>query len=463
MKPKSTSLAVGQLGRNEARAELAWLADELLRHDQLYYQHDSPELSDFEYDRLVQRNLALEAKFPDLIRPDSRSLRIGSPRAAGSGFAKLRHQSAMLSLENAFDDGDIAAFMQRIRRFLGFEADAELMVLAEPKIDGLAVSLIYRDDQLVLGATRGDGLEGEDITANLLTIDDIPASFPSGTMASHSLDSLEIRGEIYMRRKDFQALNTAQAAQGLKIFANPRNAAAGSLRQLDPKVTAGRPLRFFAYSLHGDVAIETQDQALRFMQEALAFEIAEAVLCTTVEAMSHYHRQMETGRDRLAFDIDGIVYKVNQLALQQRLGVVTRAPRWAIAHKFSEEMVETKIEAIEIQVGRTGALTPVAHLEPVQVGGVKVSRASLHNEDEITRKDFRIGDHVMLRRAGGVIPQIVAPVLAKREPEHQPFQFPKTCPVCGAPAIRGEDEAVRRCSAELTCPAQLLHRLRYFV
>ncbi|MEE2687961.1 MAG: NAD-dependent DNA ligase LigA [Pseudomonadota bacterium] len=450
---------VDQLTEAEARVELARLAMEIGYHDVLYYQSDSPEISDSEYDALRRRNAELEARFPALQRKDSPSLRVGA--APSRGFSKVRHARPMLSLANAFDAGDVDDFVARARRFLGLEDDAEVALVAEPKIDGLSASLRYEDGQFVLGATRGDGAEGEDITRNLLTLEDIPKRI-SGVP-----EILEVRGEVYMSRDDFFALNARQEENDAKVFANPRNAAAGSLRQLDPLVTGERPLKFFAYSW-GEISnsfADTQSQALATL-EAWGFSTnPHARVCRTVEEALAVHAEILNRRGELPYDIDGIVYKLDRLDWQERLGMVSRAPRWAIAHKFPAEKAVTILEDIVIQVGRTGALTPVAHLKPVTVGGVIVSRATLHNEEEIARLGVMIGDHVVVQRAGDVIPQIVEALTEQRgeSASLRNFTVPVQCPVCGSRAVREGGEAVRRCTGGLICPAQAMERTKHFV
>ena len=443
---------------NTPAARHAELCRQIAAHDIAYHVQDAPSISDAEYDALRQELEALEAAHPDLITPDSPTQRVGYS-VKSTAFQKVMHSRPMLSLANAFDDQDVQDFYGRVARFLGLNED-QIVVVAEPKIDGLSCALRYENGVLVRAATRGDGEEGEDITVNALTIPDIPRRL-SGTPPK----VLEVRGEVYMRRDDFQALNARQEAVGEKTFANPRNAAAGSLRQLDSTVTASRPLRFFAYAL-GEVSAplaETQD-GVRQALAAFGFTISTpARLCRTLADTLTYYHDMMLARPDLAFEVDGVVYKVNDMALQERLGSVGRAPRWAIAHKFPAEQAVTILRDIQIQVGRTGALTPVAILEPIAVGGVVVARATLHNEDEIARKDIRIGDHVMIERAGDVIPKITAVVMEKRLPDSVPFVFPDHCPACQSHAARVEGEAVRRCSGGLICPAQALERLCHFV
>jgi DNA ligase (NAD+) len=453
----SAEKPVEALSEEEAAAELERLAREIAHHDRLYHQNDAPEISDAAYDELRARNDALEARFPRLKRADTPSERVGA--APSSGFKKVRHSVPMLSLANAFGEEEVRDFLARIVRFLDLDGPPE--ILAEPKIDGLSCALHYRQGQFQLAATRGDGATGEDITANARTIDEIPEALSGRDWP----EILEVRGEVYMRREDFAAFNRQQENSGGKIFANPRNAAAGSLRQLDPTITRERPLRFFAYAWgHTSEPLgETMAEA-RERLHAWGFHVTEpSALCRSPEELIGFHQRLLAQRPELPFDIDGLVYKVNRLDLQQRLGFVSRAPRWAVAHKFPAERAETILREIAIQVGRTGALTPVAILEPITVGGVVVSRATLHNEDEITRKDLREGDHVIIQRAGDVIPQIVAVVPERRPAESEPYVFPEICPECGSHAVREDDEAVRRCSGGLICPAQAVERLKHFV
>jgi DNA ligase (NAD+) len=467
--------AVEALDQAEASAELERLAREIAEHDRRYYEEDAPIISDAEYDALRQRNAAIEARFPALVRPDSPSLRVGAKPSAR--FRKVRHAVPMLSLRNAFSDEDAREFAARVRRFLGLPPDSEVMLTAEPKIDGLSASLRYEGGELVLGATRGDGAEGEDVTANIRTIREIPRRLPKGVP-----DVVEVRGEVYMTQADFAAMNVREAEVGGRVFANPRNSAAGSLRQLDPRVTAARPLHFFAYSWGEMSAMpaKTQFEMVQTFGE-WGFPInALMQRCASIEAALAFHRGMEERRASLGYDIDGVVYKVDDLALQRRLGFVSREPRWALAHKFAAERAFTVLEGIDIQVGRTGALTPVAKLRPVTIGGVVVANASLHNEDYIRGiggdgepirdgKDIRIGDTVTVERAGDVIPQIVDVNLSMRAPDALPYEFPKICPECGSDAVRevnpntGREDAVRRCTGTLICPAQAVERLRHFV
>jgi DNA ligase (NAD+) len=456
---------VEKLTEAQAAAELERLAAQIAHHDQLYYQKDAPEISDADYDALRQRSDAIEVRFPALVSPDSPSQRVGA--APAEGFGKVRHRVPMLSLGNAFADEEVEEFSLRVRRFLGLGAEDELAITAEPKIDGLSISIRYEGGMFVGAATRGDGSEGENVTENVRTISEVPKKLKGRNVP----DVFEVRGEIYMRHADFRAMNEQQAAAGAKTFANPRNAAAGSLRQLDASITATRPLRFFAYAW-GDVSAlpaDTQAGVVHAMK-TWGFPVnPEMIVCETTAEMLEFYRRIGERRATLGYDIDGVVYKVNRLDLQQRLGFVSRSPRWAIAHKFPAEQATTILRDIEIQVGRTGALTPRARLEPVTVGGVVVTYATLHNEDEIARKDIRIGDTVIVQRAGDVIPQIVSAVLEKRPADAEPFKFPTECPVCHSHAVREEDEAtgtadvVRRCTGGLICPAQAKERLKHFV
>ncbi len=456
---------VADLTEADAIEELARLAAEIARHDALYYRKDDPEISDAEYDRLRQRNDAIEARFPTFIRDDSPANRVGA--APADGFGKVTHAVPMLSLGNVFDDDGVHEFVDRIRRFLGLDAETPLAFTTEPKIDGLSIGLRYEGGRLVQAATRGDGYVGENVTANVLTIGDVP----NHVKARDFPDPFEVRGEIYMSHSAFAGLNAEQEQAGAKVFANPRNAAAGSLRQLDASVTASRPLQFFAYAW-GEAANLPADTQWG-VYEAFArwgFPLNPlAKLTTALDEMLRTYREIEEGRAALDYDIDGIVYKLDRLDLQERLGFVSRSPRWAVAHKFPAERATTILRDIEIQVGRTGALTPVAKLEPVTVGGVVVQNATLHNEDEIARKGVRIGDTVILQRAGDVIPQILGPVLDKRPKSAKPYLFPTVCPVCGSHAVReinpntGKEDAVSRCTGGLICPAQRVERLKHFV
>ena len=456
---------VDRLGEAEARTELAALAEEIRHHDRLYYNAAAPEISDAEYDALRQRNAAIEARFPELVRADSPRHRVGAAPAAG--FAKVTHSRPMLSLENAFEEADVREFFAGIRNFFSRPADHALVaeeviaVMAEPKIDGLSLGLRYEEGRLVQAATRGDGVTGEDVTANVRTVRSVPAVL-AGTGWPQVI---EIRGEIYMERTGFFALNEERAAAGAAVFANPRNAAAGSLRQLDPSITAHRPLKFFAYAW-GEASVPfatTHEEALaQFRRWGLSVN-DRSQLCRGVAEVLAYYRDIAADRASLPYDIDGVVYKINDLGLQDRLGMVSRAPRWALAHKFPAQQAQTVLRDILISVGRQGALTPVAALEPITVGGVVVQRATLHNEDEIARKDVRIGDTVIVQRAGDVIPQIVAVVIERRPPGAQPYHFPDHCPICGSLAMREPGMVARRCTGGLICPAQAVERLRHFV
>ena len=458
------SVAVEALSEPLAAVELARLAAEIARHDDLYYRHDTPEIADAAYDALRVRHAAIEARFPALVRKDSPSLRVGAAPLAA--FGKVRHAVPMLSLGNAFNDEDVGEFEARVRRFLGLDGQAPLVITAEPKIDGLSISLRYEHGRLVQAATRGDGAEGENVTANVRTIRDVPQRLKGLDVP----DVMEVRGEIYLGHDDFRRLNEAQLAAGDKVFANPRNAAAGSLRQLDAAITASRPLRFFAYTWGEASRLPADTQSgvvAAFARWGLPTN-ERMQRCAGVPELLAYYRALEAARPSLGYDIDGVVYKVDRLEYQERLGFVSRSPRWAIAHKFAAEQATTELRGIEIQVGRTGALTPVAKLVPVTVGGVVVSNASLHNEDEIARKDIRVGDTVVVQRAGDVIPQIVEVVLDKRPPGTAPYVFPQACPACGSHAVReadetGDTDVVCRCTGGLICPAQVKERLRHFV
>lgn len=447
------------LEKLDAKVRHAELVKEIRRHDEAYYQKDEPEISDAEYDKLRKELEQIEAAHPDLITKDSPTQTVGA--APSKGFKKVEHIKPMLSLSNVFSEEDLQGFWDKISRFLG--PGEEFQIWAEPKIDGLSCSLLYKDGKLVTAATRGDGAEGEDVTTNVLTVDEIPSNIPKDIPVVPS--TMEIRGEIYMRRDDFAELNTSLEKEGKKIFANPRNAAAGSLRQLNSSVTAARPLRFFAYGFGELVAYDpkTQNEIQRYLKDCSIPVVQPARVCSSVQDMLDYYNEIMEKRSGLPFEIDGVVYKVNDLKQQERLGFVSRAPRWATAHKFPAEQAVTRIEEIDIQVGRTGALTPVARLEPITVGGVVVSNATLHNADEIKRKDIRVGDMVVIQRAGDVIPQVVEALKDKRPKGTPEFEFPDHCPACGSLAIREGDDVVTRCTGGLICPAQAVERLKHFV
>ncbi|HXH53692.1 MAG TPA: NAD-dependent DNA ligase LigA [Sphingomicrobium sp.] len=446
---------MAELSEAEAANRLMRLAKEIARHDRLYHDRDAPEIFDAEYDALVRENAELEARFPNLVRADSPSRRLGA--VPSTPLAKVAHARPMLSLENAFSEEEVRDFVGRVRRFLNLGDSAPMAVTAEPKIDGLSCSLRYEHGALVLAATRGDGSVGEDVTANVRTIADIPQRV-AGAPAI-----LEVRGEVYMSKADFAALNDRQEAAGGKIFANPRNAAAGSLRQKDPSITAARPVRFFAHGW-GEVSeqlAETQFEAMKRI-EGFGLPVIDLLApCNSLDEMLAHYRAIEHARADLPFDIDGVVYKVDRLDLQERLGQVARAPRWALAHKFPAEKAETTLEAIAIQVGRTGKLTPVGRLKPVGVGGVIVANVTLHNRDEIQRLGLRIGDRVRIQRAGDVIPQVIEN-LTRDEPR-PPYTFPDHCPECGSEAVSAEGEVDARCTGGLICPAQRFERLNHFV
>lgn len=460
--------SISELSTAEAKAELENLAKLLAQANADYHTKDAPQISDAEYDRLKQRNLEAEAAFPSLVRADSPSSKVGAPVA--DGFGKITHAVPMLSLGNAFEDDDVVQFADRIRSFLGMSNAEAVAFTAEPKIDGLSLSLRYENGKLTQAATRGDGATGENVLANALTIADIPQELTGAP------DILEVRGEVYMSHADFEALNTRQAAAEDRLFANPRNAAAGSLRQLDASITRSRPLRFFAYAW-GELSAplgDTQSGAIERLAELGFVTNPLTKRCeTATELLAHYHL-IEEQRATLGYDIDGVVYKVDRLDLQTRLGFRSTTPRWAIAHKFPAELAWTRLEAIDIQVGRTGALSPVARLHPVTVGGVVVSNATLHNEDYIRGldskgetiregKDIRVGDWVQVYRAGDVIPKIADVDLSKRPDDAQPFEFPQLCPECQSDAIREEGDAVRRCTGGIICPAQAIEKLKHFV
>ncbi|MEO0765575.1 MAG: NAD-dependent DNA ligase LigA [Pseudomonadota bacterium] len=456
------------LSEQAAKTELARLAELLEAANSAYHTNDAPDITDAEYDALKRRNAEIEARFPTLKRDDSPSEQVGA--APAEGFSKVTHAVAMLSLSNAFEDADVGEFDGRVRKYLGLNADASVAYTAEPKIDGLSLSLRYENGALVQAATRGDGSVGENVTANARTIADVPQTLAGAP------DVLEVRGEVYMSHSDFEALNVRQTEGGQKPFANPRNAAAGSLRQLDSAITRARPLRFFAYAWGAlsDPLSDTQFGAIQRLR-ALGFQTNDlTALCDGPDQMIAQYRKIEQLRAGLGYDIDGVVYKVNDLSLQGRLGFRSTTPRWAMAHKFPAELAWTRLESIDIQVGRTGALSPVARLTPVTVGGVVVSNATLHNEDYIAGrdnkgeeiragKDIRIGDWVQVYRAGDVIPKVADVDLSKRPEDAIPFRMPDRCPECDSEAVREPGDAVRRCTGGLICPAQAVEKLKHFV
>ena len=459
-----------KLTKPKAKVELMRLRLAIEGHDKAYYQDDAPKVSDADYDALRRRVEAIEQTFPELVTGDSPTQKVGA--APARGFAKVTHAVPMLSLGNAFSDEEVAEFLNRVRRFLKLSADDMPAIVAEPKIDGLSLSLRYEHGELVRAATRGDGFTGEDVTANVRTIKDIPNTLKGRNIPA----ACELRGEVYMLKSDFLALNKRQAEAGDTVFANPRNSAAGSLRQKDVAITASRPLKFFAYAWGeiSELPADTQHGMLRWLDKAGFVVNPLITLCASVEDALAFYRRIGEERAALPYDIDGVVYKVDRLDWQERLGFAGRAPRWAIAHKFAAEQATTVLAGIDIQVGRTGALTPVARLTPVTVGGVVVQNATLHNEDYIKGigndgqpirdgVDIRVGDTVTIQRAGDVIPQIVGVLLDKRPKNAKPYEFPQTCPVCGSHAIREEGEAVRRCTGALICPAQAIERLKHFV
>jgi DNA ligase (NAD+) len=463
--PDASKIAVAKLTQTQAEAELARLAAEIGGHDKRYYQEDAPTVSDAAYDALRRRNEEIEARFPALVRSDSPSRRVGAQPS--QKFAKVRHAVPMLSLGNALSDEEVIEFVERVRRFLRLPPDENIAFTAEPKIDGLSCSLLYEDGQLVRGATRGDGSEGEDVTANVKTVEDIPQRLAGRRVP----ERCEVRGEVYMTKSAFLALNERQKATGRQVFANPRNSAAGSLRQLDPAITASRPLGFFAYSWGemSELPALTQSGMLEWFAERGFTTNPLMKICTSVEGLLAFHHDIETQRATLDYDIDGVVYKVDRLDLQRRLGFVSRTPRWAIAHKFPAEKATTIVQAIDVQVGRTGALTPIARLEPVTVGGVVVSNATLHNADEIERLGVRIGDTVTIQRAGDVIPQVLEVVLERRPKGAKPYEFPRRCPCpLHTPVVRdttatGGEGVVARCTGEFACPHQKIEHLKHFV
>ena len=464
LRPKTP---IKSLSSQQAEQLLAQLAEAILHHDRLYHASDDwvqPEINDADYDALIALNSETEAAFPDLVRPDSPSTRVGTAGTAAtttSGhLAKITHSQPMLSLGNAFNANDVSDFAVRIKRYLSLSNDETIVMTAEPKIDGLSLSLRYEGGALQYAATRGNGTEGEDVTQNVKTIADVPHHLGAGIP-----DVFEVRGEVYMTRTDFANLNIKQHEKDQKPFANPRNAAAGSLRQKDPAITRQRPLKFFAYA-PGEISAPVADTHSAFLDllRERGFSVNSLTqTCTSIRGLLAHYDAIAAQRDRLDYEIDGVVYKVDRYDWQDRLGQVSRAPRWAIAHKFPSEKATTIIQDIAIQVGRTGALTPVARLLPVRIGGVIVSNATLHNEDEIARKDIRIGDHVLLQRAGDVIPQITQVVKNRRPADSQPFKYPDHCPVCGHQAVRPKGEAVRRCTGGFQCEAQQREKLKHFV
>ena len=456
--PQKEEIPVKFLLPLDAAAELERLSDEIASHDQAYHVFDAPTITDAEYDALRRRNDAIESIFPDLVRTDSPSKRVGAP--IRDGFSKIIHARPMLSLGNAFSMDDIIGFLERVRRFLKLPEDETIELFAEPKGDGLSISLRYENRRLVHGATRGDGKAGEDVTANIRTISEIPVNLPADAP-----EVVEVRGEVYISKTNFLKLNRRQEEGGGKIFANPRNAAAGSLRQLNSSITTKRPLQFFGYAW-GETSEPIADTVQNIRQRFFdwGFRINEpSELCRSADELLSYYDKIVGLRSDIPFDLDGTVYKVNKVNWQERLGQVSRSPRWAIAHKFAAQQAETLLDEIVIQVGRMGTLTPVANLKPVNVGGVLVSRATLHNEDEIARKDIRNGDRIMIQRAGDVIPQVVSVILERRPENSQSFVFPETCPRCGSEAVRKDGEVARRCTGGLICPAQAVERLKHLV
>ncbi|MGB5749559.1 MAG: NAD-dependent DNA ligase LigA, partial [Desulfobacterales bacterium] len=448
-----------QLDEKQAGSELEELARLIAHHDRLY-EDAKPEIYDSEYDALRIRNSEIENLFPHLVRLDSPSNKVGAPPSAK--FQKIKHDIPMLSLGNAFSYEDIDKFIKGIRLFIKELKDPSIPIemVGEPKVDGVSCSLRYEKSKLVLAATRGDGIEGEDVTENIKTINDIPKRLPPDAP-----EILEIRGEIYMTDDEFLKFNREQEEKGEKIFANPRNAAAGGLRQLDPKITASRPLRFFGYAW-GEISepIAATQWEARERIASWGFKLNKpAKVLNNIDEIRQYYEEIQSERSGFDFSIDGVVYKINRIDLQERLGFISRSPRWAIAHKFSPEKGKTHIRDIKIQVGRVGSLTPIAELEPLNIGGVLVSRATLHNQDEIEKKDFRKGDLVVVQRAGDVIPQVVTVDLKARPLDSKPYKFLKKCPVCNSTTVREQFESVRYCTGGLYCPAQSLERLKHFV
>src|SRR4051812_5670832 len=461
----ASKIVIDELSEKQARAEHARLHAEIIEHDKRYYQNDAPSVSDAEYDALRKRYAEIEQRFPDLKTPESLTLKVGV--APTGRFTKVRHAAPMLSLDNAFSDQDVTKFVDRIRRFLKLGADEPLAFTAEPKIDGLSMSLRYEDGELVTAATRGDGAVGEDVTANIRTLKDVPQVLKGKNIPK----VCEVRGEVYMTKADFLALNERQKAAGAELYVNPRNTAAGSLRQKDAAVTASRPLRFFAYAWGemSEMPAATQSGMVKWLGQCGFHTSPIWKVCKSGEDLLAFHHEIGLKRGPLDYDTDGVVYKVARLDWQERLGFVSRSPRWAIAHKFPAEKAVTTVKAIEIQVGRTGALTPVAKLEPVTVGGVVVQNATLHNADEIARLDVRIGDTVTIQRAGDVIPQVLGVELEKRPKGAKAFVFPTHCPcslhtkVVRETTAAGVEGAVMRCSGEFACPFQKVEHLKHFV
>jgi len=460
-----TKFSVSDLSAKQAKAEHARLHAELTEHDKRYYQQDAPTVTDAEYDALRKRYGDIEQRFPDLCRLESLTLKVGV--APTGRFAKIRHAVPMLSLDNAFSEEDVTRFVERIRRFLKLDADEPLVFTAEPKIDGLSMSLRYADGKLINAATRGDGAEGEDVTTNIKTLKDVPQQLKGKNIPAIA----EVRGEVYMTKADFLALNERQKAAGHELYVNPRNTAAGSLRQKDASITASRPLRFFAYAWGqmSEMPAQTHSGMVKWLAGCGFKTNPLSKLCRSAEELLAFHHEIGLARAKLDYDIDGVVYKVDRLDWQERLGFVSRSPRWAVAHKFPAEQATTLLKDIEIQVGRTGALTPVAKLEPVGVGGVIVQNATLHNADEIARLDVRIGDTVTIQRAGDVIPQVLGVVLEKRPKGTKEYEFPKKCPCpLHTPVVReinsaGEEGVRFRCSGEFACPFQKTEHLKLFV
>ena len=467
---------VDDLTPESARAEHDRLGEEIAAHDRQYYEQDAPTVSDAEYDALRLRYEELESRFPDLKSAESLTQKVGA--RASEKFNKIQHRVPMLSLANAFSDEEVEEFVERIRRFLQIKADQALLFTAEPKIDGLSLNLRYEKGRLVSAATRGDGAVGEDVTANARTVDNIPQKLSGGDVP----ETLEVRGEVYLSHADFAAINERQAAAGKQLFANPRNAAAGSLRQLDSRITASRPLHFFAYGWGeiSEMPARTQSGMVDAFRRYGFATNPLTKLCSNIAELLEHYRAIEADRANLGYDIDGVVYKVDDLGLQSRLGFVSRSPRWALAHKFPAQRATTVLESIEINVGRTGSLNPLARLKPVTVGGVVVSNATLHNEDYIrgiggngekirNGVDIRVGDTVIIQRAGDVIPKVLDIVVEKRPPDSEPYVFPTQCPACGSHAVReqnprtGKEDSVRRCTGGLICPAQARERLKHFV